>query len=155
MSKESLNSEESAVKSIIVDFIFTFLPILVIFLIQLLTLSCENIFAKSDWSYISMILYGQTIIKFFSGFSENLNKKKTYEAVLYVSLVIAFGLVPSIIILVLMETNHKEVILFVFQMIWLVISIAVYLILGTVGNILASQKLIKNSDFTENSHEKN
>jgi hypothetical protein len=154
MGKEKLNSEEYALKSIIVDFIFTFLPVLVIFLIQLLTFSCENVFTKSDWSYISMILYGQTIIKFFSGFSENQNKKKTYEAVLYVSLVIALGLVPSIIILVLIETNHKEIILFVFQMIWLVISIIVYLILGTVGNILASQKLITNSDFMENNHEK-
>jgi hypothetical protein len=154
MGKENLNSEESALKSIIVDFIFTFLPILVIFLIQLLTFSSENIFAKSDWSYISMILYGQTIIKFFSGISENQNKKKTYEVALYMSLVIALGLVPSIIILVLIETNHKETILFVFQMIWLVISIIVYLIIGTIGNILSSQKLIKDSDFTENNHEK-
>jgi presenilin-like A22 family membrane protease len=101
-----------------------------------------------------MILYGQTIIKFFSGLSENQNKKKTYEAVLYVSLVIAFGLVPSIIILVLIETNHKEIILFVFQMIWLVISIIAYLILGTVGNILSIQKLIKNSDFVEGDRKK-
>jgi hypothetical protein len=102
-----------------------------------------------------MILYGQTIIKIFSGISENQNKKKTYEVVLYMSLVIALGLVPSIIILVLIETNHKEIILFVFQMIWLIISIIIYLIFGTIGNILASQKLIKNSDFMEEKHEKN
>jgi hypothetical protein len=96
---------------------------------------------------ISMILFGQTIIKIFSGISENQNKKRTYEIVFHVSLVISFGLVPSIIVLVLIETGHRELILFIFQILWLIISVAAYLFLGTIGNILSSHKLITESDF--------
>jgi undecaprenyl pyrophosphate phosphatase UppP len=94
-----------------------------------------------------MILFGQTIIKIFSGISENQNKKRSYEVVFHVSLVIALGLVPSIIILVLIEMGHKKLILFISQILWLLISIAIYLFLGTIGNILSSQKLINESDF--------
>ncbi|MDR1107043.1 MAG: hypothetical protein LBL44_11855 [Treponema sp.] len=147
MNKENLNSEKDALKSVIIDLMFTFLPIFVLLMIQILTGSFENVFVRSDWSYISMILFGQTIIKIFSGISENQNKKRSYEVVFHVSLVIALGLVPSIIILVLIEMGHKKLILFISQILWLLISIAIYLFLGTIGNILSSQKLINESDF--------
>ena len=96
MNKKKLNFEEDALKSIIVDFIFTFLPLIVLVFIIIFTLKFENIFVRSDFSYISMILFGQTIIKLFSGISENENKKRTVKLVLDMSLIISLGLVPSI-----------------------------------------------------------
>jgi high-affinity K+ transport system ATPase subunit B len=149
MSKTSLISEHDAVKSVVVDLIFTFLPVLVLILIRILTSSWGSIFLRSDWSYISMILFGQSIIKIFIGISENRNKKKTIDIILCISMLIALGLVPSIIILVLIEMGEKHNILTMAQLIWLVIAVASYLIFGTLGNILSIQKLIKDSDFED------
>ena len=127
MNKTNLNFENDAIKSIMVDFIFTFLPLIVLIFIRLLSLKYENIFLRSDLSFISMILFGQTIIKLFSGISKNENKKKSIKLVLDMSLVISFGLCPSIVILVLIETGYNNTLLFIFQIIWLVISVAIYL----------------------------
>jgi high-affinity K+ transport system ATPase subunit B len=153
MSKASLISEHDAVKSVVVDLIFTFLPVFVLILIRILTSSWGNIFLRSDWSYISMILFGQSIIKIFIGISENSNKKKTVDIILYISLLIALGLVPSIIILVLIEMGAKHNALTIAQIIWLMIAIASYFTFGTLGNILFIQKLIKDSDFNNDKND--
>ncbi|GMO32802.1 MAG: hypothetical protein Ta2B_13620 [Termitinemataceae bacterium] len=145
--KTNLSSESDAIKSIIVDFIFTFLPLVVLLLIKLWTATFENIFVRSDCSYISMILFGQTIIKMFSGISENRNTKRTARINLHISLIISLGLVPSIIILVLLETGNKHMTLLVSQVIWLILSVLAYLFFGAIGNILSNSKIIKDTDF--------
>ena len=143
----NLNFESNAIKSIIIDFIFTFLPLIVIVLIRLFTLKWENIFLRSDFSFISMILFGQSIIKLFTGISENENKKKTIKLVLDLSLIITFGLVPSIIILVLLETGYNNILLLISQFVWLIASVGVYLFFGTIGYILERNKRIKEPDL--------
>jgi hypothetical protein len=151
MSKENLVSEKNAIKAVSIDLIFTFLPIIVLILIKLLTSSRDNIFTRSDWSYISMILFGQSIIKVFAGVSENTNKKNTIDIILHMTILIAFGLVPTIIILILIETgNNGKIILMILKIIWVVFSTISYLFFGTVGNILSTQKSIRESDFVSN-----
>jgi uncharacterized membrane protein YqjE len=101
-----------------------------------------------------MILFGQTIIKLFAGISENENKKKTIKLVLDMSLVIFFGLVPSIVILVLIEVGYENKILFISQFISLIASAGAFLFFGTIGNILATNKLIKESALISDESEK-
>lgn len=145
--KTNLISEGNSIRSIIVDFIFTFLPLIVLFLINMWTGKFENIFIRSDCSYISMILFGQTIIKMFTGISENKNTKQTFILILHMSIIISFGLVPSIIILVLLETGNAHISLLISQIVWLILSIIAYLFFGVIGNILSENKIIKASDF--------
>jgi hypothetical protein len=147
MSKANSNFESDAKKSIIVDLIFTLLPLIIIILIRFFTLKCENIFLRSDFSFISMILFGQTIIKLFAGISENENKKKTMKIVLDMTLVFSFGLVPSIVILVLIEIGYGNKVLFISQFIWFIASVVTYLFFGVISNILANNKLIRESDL--------
>lgn len=144
-----MNSENNALKSIIVDLTFTFLPLIVLIFITIFTSKCDNIFSGSNFSFISMILFGQTIIKLFVGVSENENRKNTGKLLLDISLIISFGLVPSIIILVLIEIGHENTALFVSQFIWLLASVGVYLFFGTIGNILAQNKIIRKSDLDD------
>jgi hypothetical protein len=101
-----------------------------------------------------MILFGQTIIKLFAGISENENKKRAIKLVLDMSLIISFGLVPSIVILVLIETGYDNKVLFISQFIWLLISVGVYLFFGTIGNILSKKKLIMESDLLSDENKK-
>ena len=95
-TNESLKFERKIRNTIIVDLIFSFLPVLVLIAIKLLTHSSENFFTRSDWSYVSMILYGQTLIKLFSGIIQNMNEKDSSLLILQVSCILAFGLIPSI-----------------------------------------------------------
>ena len=143
------NFERESLKSIIIDLLFTFLPLVVLILIRILTLKCENIFLRSDISFISMILFGQTVIKLFTGISENENRKKTIELVFTISLIISFGLVPSIVILVIIEIGYGNKPIFISQIIWLLSSVCVYLFFGTIGNILTKNKIIRESDLTD------
>jgi hypothetical protein len=94
-----------------------------------------------------MILFGQTIIKMFTGISENKNTKQTFILILHMSIIISFGLVPSIIILVLLETGNAHISLLISQIVWLILSIIAYLFFGVIGNILSENKIIKASDF--------
>ena len=142
------NFKNIALKSVIIDFIFTFLPLFVLILIRILTSRCDNIFSGSDFSFITMILFGQAIIKLFAGVSENENRKQTHELLLHISLIIFFGLVPSIVILVLIEIGYENKILSIFQVVWMFASAGAYLFFGTIGNILAQNKIIKESDLT-------
>ena len=92
-NNERLKFEHKIRNTIIVDLIFTFLPIAVLILIKLLTYSKENFFKRSDWSYISMILYGQTLIKLFTGIIQNMNEKDSSLLILQVSCILTFGLI--------------------------------------------------------------
>ena len=69
MTKEKLISEKKAIQAVIIDVVFTFFPACVLIFIKISTKSMENFFIRSDWSYIAMILFGQSIIKMINAIS--------------------------------------------------------------------------------------
>ena len=147
-TNESLKFERKIRNTIIVDLIFSFLPVLVLIAIKLLTHSSENFFMRSDWSYVSMILYGQTLIKLFSGIIQNMNEKDSSLLILQVSCILAFGLIPSILFLLLIEIGIINFVIIILQFVWLAGSIVIYFIFGGLGLILSEKKKITESDFT-------
>ena len=150
-NNERLKFEHKIRNTIIVDLIFTFLPIAVLILIKLLTYSKENFFKRSDWSYISMILYGQTLIKLFTGIIQNMNEKDSSLLILQVSCILTFGLIPSILYLVLIEIGKINLIVVILQIIWLVGAVVIYFIFGGLGLILSEKAKITESDFVQDS----
>lgn len=147
---ESLKFERKIRNTIIVDLIFSFLPVIVLVAIKLLTCSRENFFLRSDWSYISMILYGQTLIKLFTGIIQNMNEKDSSLMILQVSCILSFGLIPSILFLVLIEIGKNNIAIIICQFIWLIGSVIIYFIFGGLGLILSEKKTITESDFIKN-----
>lgn len=148
-TSEILKFEKKIRNTIIVDLIFSFLPVLVLIAIKLLSCSYENFFMRSDWSYISMILYGQTLIKLFTGIIQNLNKKDSSLLILQVSCILAFGLIPSILFLLLIELGITNLAVIVLQFVWLAGSVVIYSIFGGLGLILSEKEIITESDFTD------
>lgn len=144
---ESLKFERKIRNTIIVDLIFTFLPVIVLLAIKLLTCDYENFFVRSDWSYISMILYGQTLIKLFTGIIQNMNEKDSSLMILQVSCILTFGLIPSILFLVLIEINILNLVVIILQFVWLIGGVIIYFIFGGLGLILSEKRKITNSDF--------
>lgn len=152
-TNESLKFERKIRNTIIVDLIFSFLPVLVLIAIKLLTHSSENFFMRSDWSYVSMILYGQTLIKLFSGIIQNMNEKDSSLLILQVSCILAFGLIPSILFLLLIEIGIINSAIIILQFVWLAGSIVIYFIFGGLGLILSEKKKITESDFIKQEDE--
>ena len=147
---ESLKFERKIRNTIIVDLIFSFLPVIVLVAIKLLTCRRENFFLRSDWSYISMILYGQTLIKLFTGIIQNMNEKDSSLMILQVNCILSFGLIPSILFLVLIGIGKNNIAIIICQFIWLIGSVIIYFIFGGLGLILSEKKKITESDFIKN-----
>lgn len=147
---ENLKCEKKINITSIVELIFTFLPVMILIMIKIITTEFNfyDIIARSDFSFLAMILYSQTLIKLFSGLIINENKKD-YSLLLIVTLVLTIGLIPSIIYLVLIETGNISIIICILQLIWLIGSTIIFLLFGRFGMLLIEKEKICENDFEE------
>lgn len=143
---EKLKYENESVVYIIIDLFFTFAPILYLIFLRLITHTWENIFIRSDISFISMILFGQSLIKFLKGLLKNKNKKKLHMIMFWFVLLVIIGFIPPIIFLTLLETNQGNKTIYILQIIWLFFGSFVYFLIGSVSNVL-EEHFIKEADF--------
>lgn len=154
-NREKLNNEENIKFKLIGELIFNFLTIIILISIKLLNKSYENFIYRSDWSYISMVLYGQTMVKLFSGVSTNRNSKEVEKFVLILILLISLGLVPSIVFLVLMEIGRKTIVLVILQIVWLIFGGITYWVLGGFGIVLEKLEIITEDNFIKEPTQQN
>lgn len=137
-------SKSRAIKLIIVDIIFALLPALILLLTRVYNMKFKELLFRPDWSYISLILYGQVISKSFLGISSNENRKNSSGIALIMTLIIAFGLIPSGIILVILELSTlTNIVALVLQYVFLVGSIISYIIFGSIAQILSDNQKIR------------
>ncbi|TDE01705.1 hypothetical protein [Flavobacterium sandaracinum] len=123
------------------EMLFTILPLIVITIVRSYQNQYELIFYNTEWAMMSIILYGQSIVKFSSGVA-NSNLKFRWQLVsLIMSLIIIFGLVPSIIILIINLLNSEPNFgLHIAQMLLFIVSIITFFIVGYVGQKLIDGK---------------
>jgi len=116
------------------EFLFTLLPIVILVIVRLFQNDFKAIFFNTEWSIISIILFGQSVVKFSSGIS-NTNEKIRWQFVaLIISLIIIFGLIPSVIILILNLINTEVHFgMYIAQFVIFVISSFVFFIIGALG----------------------
>lgn len=145
---EKLKYENESIVYIIIDLFFTFAPIVYLIFMRVVTHTWENILKRSDISFISMILFGQTFIKFLKALLKNKNKKALHIILLWVVMILFIGLIPPIIFLALIETNQGNKTIYVLQFIWLVFGTIVYFIVGATSYIL-EEHTISEDDFTK------
>ncbi len=123
------------------EIIFTILPLVVIAIIRSYQDQAEQIFYNTEWIMMAIILFGQSIVKFSSGIS---NSKRTFRwqlVALIITVIISFGLIPSIIILIInLLAKELNFFLYLFQIILLLISIITFLIIGYLGQKLMEEK---------------
>ncbi len=130
--------ERNLFYQLISELLFTILPIIVISIVRSYKNELNLIFYNEEWAMISIILFGQSIVKFSSGIANAKLKFRWQLVSLIISLIIIFGLIPSIIILIINLINEEIVIgLYIVQIVLVVISIIVFFIIGYLG-----QKLI-------------
>ena len=143
---EKIKHENESIVYIIIDLFFTFAPIVYLIFMRVITNAWENILKRSDISFISMILFGQTFIKFLKALLKNKNKKILHIILLLVVVILFIGLIPPIIFLTLIEIKQGNQVIYILQTIWLVLGTAVYFIIGAASYII-EEHTITNSDF--------
>lgn len=123
------------------ELIFTLLPIIILLIVRSYENDYSKIFYNSEWSIISIILFGQSIVKFSSGIA---NSKETFRwqlVALVISLIIVFGLIPASIILVLNLTcSNKPLGMAILQLIMFIISVLSYYFIGAIGQKMLEEK---------------
>lgn len=135
-------NEKNATYVIISEILFAILPIIVI--ISILTVTSRNIlkiFTSADLSFISVFFFGQAIIKLLSGVSKSQTRKNWQTIMLFVSIIIIIGLIPSVIWLcIIYLESYKNKVIYVFQIVWFCFSLFVYFVIGKVGQMYLDEE---------------
>jgi hypothetical protein len=92
-----------------------------------------------EWSFGAAILFGQSLMKFVSGLARG-GKAAKGPVALVLALLIVFGLVPSLLVLyITLQTTEAKLDpsrwLQFFQVVLFSGGVAMYLLLGTVGEL--------------------
>ena len=133
-----MNKTESNAKLIIcIELLFSTLPLIIIFILHIaLKKSPKEIFYSTDVSFISVAVFGQTVIRFMSGIAKSQTKKNWQKIAFISSLLFILGVVPSVSFLILIYSNESVAkIVYYLQSIWFVLSILSYWIVGTIGQM--------------------
>lgn len=116
------------------EFLFTLLPIIILLIVRSYESNYTAIFYNTEWSIISLILFGQSIVKFSSGISNSKEKFRWQLVALVISIIIIFGLIPSAIILVLnLSSKTMSCGTYISQFILFILSGLTFFIVGALG----------------------
>lgn len=126
---------------LISEMLFTVLPLIVISIVRSYQCKFELIFYNTEWAMMSIILFGQSIVKFSSGIANSSLKFRWQLVSMIISLIIIFGLIPSIIILIINLLNDDKMFsLHIAQIALFIISILTFFIVGYLGQKLIEDK---------------
>lgn len=123
--------------SSIAELCFTFLPFIVILIINLSKGNWTELLQTSNWALAATLMFGQTIVKLVMGLSAQEHSFNYQVFGLIAALIIVLGLVPSIVVLAIfiIQDQLNNGLLFI-QFVLLAASIAVFLYMGTLGQVL-------------------
>lgn len=133
-----MNKAESNAKLIIfIELLFSILPLIIISILHIaLNKPLKEIFYSTDISFVSVTVFGQTVIRFMSGIAKSQTKKNWQKIAFISSLLFILGVVPSIIYLILIYLNVlSSKIVYFLQLIWFFLSVVCYWVIGTIGQM--------------------
>jgi len=133
-----MNKSESNAKLIIfIELLFSALPLIIVFILHIaLKKPLKEIFYSTDISFISVAVFGQTVIRFMSGIAKSQTKKNWQRIAFISSLLFIVGVVPSVSYLIIIYSNNAvSKIVYWLQFIWFVLAMFSYWIIGTIGQM--------------------
>jgi hypothetical protein len=123
------------------ELLFTILPILIVLIVRSYETKFELIFYNTEWSIMAIILFGQSIVKFSSGIANSKALFRWQLVSLIISIIIVFGLIPSIIILVINLLNKEQhFATYLLQIILFVFGVLCYFVIGYLGQKMLEEK---------------
>ena len=128
--------------NLISEYLFTLFPIIILIIIRCNEGTYCKIFYNSEWSIISLILFGQSIVKFSAGIAHNKKRFHWQLVSLIISLIIIIGLIPSAIILTLILNDGLLFSngLYCTQALQFILSSGCFFIIGALGQDLLDEE---------------
>jgi hypothetical protein len=135
--------EKSSLLIIASEILFAIMPLLILLLIALLTSdNLISVFSRSDISFVSVLLFGQTLVRFISGYVKTGNKSTWQRVAFVITILFVFGILPSVIYLIIVHLEISKLkIVYILQNIWFISSIIVYIIFGCIGQMKLDEKV--------------
>jgi hypothetical protein len=134
--------EKSSLLIITCELLFSIMPLLILLFIALL--ASENlmsVFMRSDISFISVLLFGQTLVRLISGYVKIGNKSGWQRIAFVITFLFIFGIVPSVIYLIFVHLEISKLqIVYALQNVWFILSIIIYIIFGCIGQMKLDEK---------------
>ena len=134
--------EMYAMLIIVCELLFAIFPLLILLLIALLNSdNFVSVFKRSDISFVSVLLFGQTLVKLISGYVKAGNKSGWQRVAFVITLLFIFGIIPSVIYLIIVHLAISKLqIVYILQNVWFGLSIIVYIIFGCIGQMKLDEK---------------
>ena len=134
--------ESNAKLIIFIELLFSALPLIIVFILHIASnKSLKDMFYSTDISFVSVAVFGQTVIRFMSGIAKSQTKKNWQKIAFLSSLLFIVGVVPSVCFLVIIYLSEKvSEIVYWLQIIWLILAMLSYWIIGTIGQMYLDEK---------------
>jgi hypothetical protein len=127
------------------ELLFILLPLIILVIVRSYEYDFSKILYNTEWSIISIILFGQSVVKFSSGIANSKENFRWQLVALVISLIIVFGLIPASIILVLSLTSSTITLsVGIIQVIIFIISVGSYFFIGAIGQKMLDKKTDNN-----------
>jgi hypothetical protein len=130
------------------ELLFVILPFIVlIIVVGYREQGMWHLLAAPDWSLGAAVLIGQSIVKLVAGVTASRRERPWERTALVVAVLIVILLVPSLVVLALMQISDKPPTwLVVFQLALFILGAITFLLFGTVGQSLVDGKKKANPD---------
>jgi hypothetical protein len=118
------------------EFLFVLVPLIVLAIVYMSgERSIYAVLESPEWAFGASILFGQSVVKLVSGTSRMGATENWGTIVLIVSLVLVFGLMPSLTVLALILSKEPPSnILVIEQLVLFVVGSIAFFILGAMGH---------------------
>ena len=120
---------------LLTELLFIFLPLVVLLIVSTLaTNEFVKIFSKTEWAFVTAILFGQSIVKLVGGLLSSHENVHWPRPVLVIAGIIVIGLVPSLIIMTLIAISPEPSLSLIFtQLVLFIFSVICFIVFGGVG----------------------
>ncbi|WP_278183522.1 hypothetical protein [Vibrio misgurnus] len=132
-------SSQNAWLILLSEYLFIFLPFLVIGIIKIYKSDFSTFFQAADWSFAASILFGQVIVKLVSG--SVIHKKARWQrVVVLLSFILVLGLVPSLVVLALVLIDGGvSSFLVITQLVLFTLASVVFFLVGSAAHTMIEE----------------
>ncbi len=140
-----MNDWKAALAAQVAEVLFSCLPLIVVLGVLFQDGHTPTYFASPEWSFGACILFAQTVVRFVTGLMRAGGRAVSGPVACAIAVVVVLGLVPSLLVLTMTlqtldsGTTPVSPWLQFFQVLLFLLSAVAYLLLGTVGEVMAAR----------------
>ncbi len=139
-----MNNWKAALAAQVAEVLFSCLPLIVVLGVLFQGGHTPTYFASPEWSFGACILFAQTVVRFVTGLMRAGGRAVSGPVACAIAVVVVLGLVPSLLVLTMtLQTldsgTRVSPWLQLFQVLLFLLSAIAYVLLGTVGEVMAAR----------------